>query len=58
MTHTTFQIQKLAIVKAKNEGKEEKAIEIAKNLLKNGVDDKIIQISTGLSEDEIKYLKN
>jgi len=59
-------IQKLAILKAKNDGlkeglekgKKEKALEIAKNLLKNGVDDKIIQTSTGLSKDEINKIKD
>ena len=62
-------IQKLAIVKAKNEGlqeglekgkeegKKEKAIEIAKNLLKSGVDDSIVQVSTGLDKDEIDEIK-
>ncbi len=37
--------------------KEEKAIEIAKNLLKNGVSIDIIQISTGLSPEVVESLK-
>ncbi len=39
------------------QGKREKEIEIAKNLLKNGVDISIIKLSTQLSEDEIKSIK-
>ena len=34
-----------------------KSVEIAKNLLKNGVDDEIVQTSTGLSKDEINHIK-
>jgi len=57
-------IQKLAIVKAKKEGKEEglregeknKAIEIAKNLL-DVLDDETISQKTGLSIEEIGKLK-
>jgi len=37
--------------------KDERTIEIAKNLLKNGVDIKIIEESTGLSIEEIEKLK-
>ena len=37
--------------------KEEKAIEIAKNLISNGVDIKIVAKSTGLSITEIEKLK-
>jgi predicted transposase/invertase (TIGR01784 family) len=49
-------IQKLAIVKAKNEGKEEKAIEIAKNLL-DVLDDETISQKTGLSIEEVGKLR-
>jgi len=57
-------IQKLAIVKAKKEGKEEglregeknKAIEIAKNLL-DVLDDETISQKTGLSIEEVGKLK-
>ncbi len=38
-------------------GKEEKSIEIAKNLLKAGIDINIIEQSTGLSKEEIEKLK-
>ena len=42
---------------ARVEGKRERNIEIAKNLLKNKVDISIIASSTGLTEDEINSLK-
>ena len=41
----------------KDEGKNERNIEIAKNLLQNKVDISIIASSTGLSEEEINLLK-
>jgi len=40
------------------EGEKKKSIEIAKNLLKNGVSMDIIEQSTGLSTKEINKLKN
>ena len=40
----------------KEEGREERNIEIARELKKNGVSILIIQKSTGLSEKEIKNL--
>ena len=40
-----------------SEGKNERNIEIAKNLLKNNVDISVIASSTGLTEDEINSLK-
>ncbi len=43
---------------AKEEGKEEKAIEIAKSLLENGISVEIISKSTGLSIEEIRKIKN
>ena len=46
-----------ARAEGKTEGKRERNIEIAKNLLKNKVDISIIASSTGLTEDEINSLK-
>lgn len=43
---------------AKEEGKEEKAIEIAKSLLDNGISIEIISKSTGLSVVEIEKIEN
>ncbi|HIE34800.1 MAG TPA: Rpn family recombination-promoting nuclease/putative transposase [Campylobacterales bacterium] len=48
---------KEGIEKGIKEGEIKKSIEIAKNLLKNKIDDEIIQISTGLSKDEIEKIK-
>ena len=45
-------------VEAEDRIKEKAKIEIAKNLLKNGVDIEIIMNSTGLTEKEINDLKN
>ena len=42
---------------ARNEGRNESKIEIAKNLLNNNVDLSIIVDSTGLSADEVNSLK-
>ncbi len=42
---------------AKEEGRQEEKIEVAKNLLKRGVDLGIIMNATGLSEEEINKLK-
>ena len=44
--------------KGREEGSTTKAIEIARNLLKNKVDISIIAQSTGLSIDEINSLTN
>jgi predicted transposase/invertase (TIGR01784 family) len=43
---------------AKEEGKKESSIEIAKNMLKDNIDISIIQKYTGLSENEIEKLKH
>ncbi len=40
------------------EGERKKQMEIAKNLLKNGIDIDVIIKSTGLSKEDIEYLKN
>jgi predicted transposase/invertase (TIGR01784 family) len=40
------------------EGEKLKALEIAKNMLQNNIDEKIIEVSTGLTIEEIKGLKN
>jgi predicted transposase/invertase (TIGR01784 family) len=40
------------------EGEKLKALEIAKNMLKNNIDEKIIEVSTGLTIEEINELKN
>ena len=42
----------------KTEGTKEKAIEIAKNLLKENVDINIIAKSTGLTKKDIQILRN
>jgi predicted transposase/invertase (TIGR01784 family) len=42
---------------AKSEGKKEERFNIAKNLLKSGVDISVIEISTGLSKNEIEELR-
>lgn len=42
---------------AKEEGRQEEKIEVAKNLLKSGVDLGIIMNATGLTEEEINKLK-
>ena len=48
--------------RAKNEGKQEgqtqKAIEIAKNMIKIGLEDEVISKSVGLSLEELEKLKN
>ena len=44
-------------IEGKEEGKKEKSIEIAKNLLKLGINIDTIVLSTGLSKDEIENLK-
>ena len=49
--------QKNAIVKAKNQGAKEKALEIAKNLI-GILDNETIMKTTGLSLEEITFLKN
>jgi len=46
------------IFTAVEEGKKQRDLEIAQNLLKNKVDISVIQISTGLSKEEILNLKN
>ena len=43
---------------ARDDGKEEKAIEIAKNLLKKNIPIEIIIDATGLTKEEIKKIKN
>ncbi|CAN2143798.1 hypothetical protein WWILAPA82_03670, partial [Wolbachia pipientis] len=43
---------------AKEEGRKEREIEVAKNLLKAGVSFNIIAQTTGLSMSEIKELQN
>ena len=43
---------------AKQEAREERKIEIAKELLKNGIDVDIISKSTGLTRDQIERIKN
>lgn len=43
---------------AKEEGREEREVEIAKGLLKNGISIEIISKSTGLSIEQIERLKN
>ena len=43
---------------ARNEGRNESKLEIARNLLKNNIDLSIIIDSTGLSEEEINKLQN
>ncbi len=43
---------------ARDDGKEEKAIEIAKNLLKKNIPIEIIIDATGLTKEEIKRIKN
>ncbi len=40
------------------EGENRKAIEIAINLIKNGLDNELIKNTTGLSIKEIKELRN
>jgi predicted transposase/invertase (TIGR01784 family) len=42
---------------ARQEAKEEKTIEIARELLKNGVSIDVISISTGLNQEQIERLK-
>jgi len=49
-------IQRTAVEKAWNRGREEKAIEIAKNLL-DILDDETISLKTGLEIDKIKKLR-
>jgi predicted transposase/invertase (TIGR01784 family) len=44
------------LIEGKEKGKLEGKIEIAKNLLNSGISIEIIQISTGLSEEEIREL--
>lgn len=44
------------LIEGKEQGKLEGKIEIAKNLLNSGISIEIIQISTGLSEEEIREL--
>ena len=48
--------EKIKIKEAKEEGKEEKSIEIARNLLKQGLSIQDISLATGLSIDEIENL--
>ena len=45
-------------VDAEDRAKKEKAVEIAKNLLKIGINIEIIIKSTGLTKEEIETLKN
>ena len=47
-----------AHIKGKEDGKLEKAIDIAKNLLSKNIDISIVTQTTGLSEEEIIKLKN
>ncbi len=46
------------IEKGMEKGIEKGKIEVARNLLKNGVDIEIIIKSTGLTKEEIKLLKD
>ena len=50
-------LKKTLIEDAKNEGLREKQIEIAKNMLENKMDLKLISKLTGLSIDEVETLK-
>ena len=51
-------LEKVSLIESSEQkGKYEKAIEVAQNAIKNNLDDKIIQILTGLSLEEIKGLK-
>jgi len=49
--------EKRGLEKGLTKGNKEKAIEIAKNLLKNNIDIEIISNSTGLTEEKINKLK-
>ena len=52
---------KNSIDTAKQEGKNEKALEIAKNMLADGVDINLIKKYSGLTQEQIekmKYLKS
>ena len=48
---------KNSIDTAKQEGKNEKALEIAKNMLADGVDINLIKKYSGLSQEQIKKMK-
>jgi predicted transposase/invertase (TIGR01784 family) len=45
-------------IEGRIEGEKLKALEIAKNMLKNNIDEKIIEVSTGITIEEIRRLKN
>ena len=51
-------VREIYILDAKEEGMEEKAFEVAKNLLTNGVSLDIIVKSTGLDEEDILSLES
>ena len=48
---------KNSIDKAKQEGKNEKALEIAKNMLADGVDINLIKKYSGLTQEQIEKMK-
>ena len=55
-SHIAEGIEK-GIAKGIKQGKKEKSIQIAKKLIRNGIDIAIIEDSTGLSIEEINSLK-
>ena len=48
--------KELGLKEGKELGSQQKAIEIARNLLKTGIDIEIISLSTGLTKEEIKKI--